>query len=75
MSEIKGQLLGIILTLMVFGATSVIVAHVYATSASKVNDYAHNVEQLAGDEVGFDIPTSNGAFASNAAVEFPGLSY
>jgi len=65
MSEIKGQLLGIILTLMVFGAVSVTIAHVYADSAAKVTNYSKDVEEHAADEVGFEVP--------NAA--FPGLSY
>ena len=69
MSEIKGQLLGIILTLMVFGGVSATIAHVYAQSASKVTDYAQDVEEPAADEVAFNIPNSNGA------VVFPGLSY
>ena len=73
MSEIKGQLLGIILTLMVFGGVSATVAHVYATTAGKVSDYAENVDEAAADEVAFDIPSS-GAINLGTA-EFPGLSY
>ena len=65
MSEIKGQLLGIILTLMVFGAVSVTVAHVYADSAAKVTDYGSSIEQPAADEAGYTIPSA----------AFPGLSY
>ena len=53
MSEIKGQLLGIILTLMVFGGVAATVATVYKTSANKVTWYAENIEGDAGDEVGF----------------------
>ena len=73
MSEIKGQLLGIILTLMVFGAVSITVAHLYGATASKVTNYGTNVEENAADEVGYTIP--NGAAVRNDAVTFPGLSY
>ena len=44
MSEIKGQLLGIILTLMVFAAVSVTIAAVYKTTAGKVTSKASNIE-------------------------------
>ena len=74
MSEIKGQLLGIILTLMVFGGVSATVAHVYADSAAKVTDYAEKIEQPAADEVAYDIPNSSGAILLGTT-EFPGLSY
>lgn len=74
MSEIKGQLLGIILTLMVFGGVSATVAHVYADSAAKVTDYAENIEAPAADEVAYDIPNSSGAINLGTA-GFPGLSY
>ncbi len=74
MSEIKGQLLGIILTLMVFGAISITLAHVYVTSAAKVSTYSDKLEEPAADEVGYSIPT-NGAVVRNDAVTFPGLSY
>ena len=53
MSEIKGQLLGIILTLMVFGGVAATVAKVYSDSASKVTNYADNIEGDAADEVGY----------------------
>ena len=53
MSEIKGQLLGIILTLMVFGGVAATVAKIYADSASKVTNYADNIEVDAADEVGY----------------------
>ena len=49
MSEIKGQLLGIILTLMVFGGVAATVAKIYADSASKVTNYADNIEGDAAD--------------------------
>ena len=73
MSEIKGQLLGIILTLMVFGAVSITIAHVYGATAAKVTNYGTEVEEPAADEVGYTIP--NGAVDRNDAVAFPGLSY
>ena len=79
MSEIKGQLLGIILTLMVFGGVSATIAHVYANSAAKVTDYAENIEEPAADQAGFDIPNSGTYDPNNVAhpaqVSFPGLSY
>ena len=75
MSEIKGQLLGIILTLMVFAGVSVTVASVYAKTAAKVNDYAKNIEEGAADEAAFDLtPFQNQAYIPGN-VEFPGLSY
>lgn len=74
MAEIKGQLLGIILTLMVFGAISITIAHVYVTSAAKVSTYSTDLEEPAADEVGYTIPT-NGAVVRNDLVQFPGLSY
>ena len=46
MSEIKGQLLGIILTLMVFAAVSVTIAAVYRSSANKVSEKANNIEKV-----------------------------
>lgn len=51
MSEIKGQLLGIILTLMVFAAVSVTIAAVYRTSANKVSEKANNIENGAQTEL------------------------
>ena len=56
MSEIKGQLLGIILTIMVFGGVSAAVATVYSVSATKVARYAEKIEKNAGDEIDFDWP-------------------
>lgn len=55
MSEIKGQLLGIILTLMVFAAVSVTVAAVYKQSASKVTQRSENIEDAIDTEL-----TANG---------------
>lgn len=78
MSEIKGQLLGIILTLMVFGAVSVVIASVYSKTAAKVRDYGTNIEVLAADEVGYDIPTEENEDNGNAhgsSFAFPGLSF
>ena len=51
MSEIKGQLLGIILTLMVFAAVSVTIAAVYKTTAGKVTQKANNIENGAQTEL------------------------
>ena len=75
MSEIKGQLLGIILTLMVFGAVSVIIANVYASAATKVSTYSTDVEMNAADEVGYEIPSEGEGFAAPGNVAYPGLSY
>lgn len=66
MSEIKGQLLGIILTLMVFAGVSVTVANLYSRTAGKVSQYGEKIEEPAADEVAFDVQ-QNGAF--------PGLTY
>ena len=51
MSEIKGQLLGIILTLMVFAAVSVTIAAVYKSTAGKVTQKANNIENGAQTEL------------------------
>ena len=56
MSEIKGQLLGIILTLMVFGGVSAAVATVYSVTSRKVERYAENIDHNAGIEIDFDFP-------------------
>ena len=53
MSEIKGQLLGIILTLMVFGGVAATVATIYKDSANKVSWYAENIEGDAANELGY----------------------
>lgn len=74
MSEIKGQLLGIILTLMVFGAVSGIVAHLYKQTANKVTNYGETIDEPAADEVGFDI-NSSGAIRLPTNAAFPGLHY
>ena len=60
MGEIKGQLLGIILTIMVFGGVSAVVATVYNTTADKVTRYAENVENDAAIEIDYSIPSNNG---------------
>ncbi len=73
MSEIKGQLLGIILTLIVFGAISIVLANVYSSSATKVSLFSEHIETGAVDEIGFSVP--NGAVVRNDAVAFTGLSY
>ena len=57
MSEIKGQLLGIILTIIVFGATSVVLAETFhntndevvsqsASETSQINDAINGTGQL-----------------------------
>lgn len=51
MAEIKGQLLGIILTLMVFAAVSITVAAVYRASADKVTDRSVNIEDAVETEL------------------------
>lgn len=43
MSEIKGQLLGIILTVMVFAAISVTIAALYKGTANQVTERSENV--------------------------------
>ena len=75
MAEIKGQLLGIVLTLMVFGAVSIIIAKVYASTAAKVTDYSENIEVEAADQIGYDIPNFGQGFAGPGNVAFPGLTY
>lgn len=60
MSEIKGQLLGIILTLMVFAAVSVTIAAVYKSTADKVTEKANNIENGAQTELDTTNPNSNG---------------
>ena len=51
MSEIKGQLLGIILTLMVFAAVSVTIAAVYKRSASSVTQRSEGIEDSIDTEL------------------------
>ena len=75
MSEIKGQLLGIILTLMVFGGVSATVAAVYSSSASKVSQYAEHIEEPAAGEVDYDTGNSGGAIAAPGQVAYPALHY
>lgn len=62
MGEIKGQLLGIILTLVVFGGVSVAIARVYQKSSEKVTTYSTEAEVNAADQAGYEIPEagSNG---------------
>ncbi len=47
MSEIKGQLLGIILVLIVFGAISVTMVKVFKDTASSVSDKAGEAGEAA----------------------------
>lgn len=42
MSEIKGQLLGIILTIVVFGATSLVLAQTFANTSDQVATQSAN---------------------------------
>ena len=51
MSEIKGQLLGIILTLMVFAAVSVTIAAVYKSSAKSVTQRSEGIEDSIDTEL------------------------
>ena len=60
MSEIKGQLLGIILTLMVFAAVSVTIAAVYKSTAGKVTEKADNIENGAQTQLDSTNPNSSG---------------
>ena len=77
MSEIKGQLLGIILTLMVFAAVSVTVASLYNATAEKVTTYGTNVEIPAAEEVHLDVGNSanEGDFAGPGMVAYPALHF
>ncbi len=79
MSEIKGQLLGIILTLMVFAAVSVTVASLYNSTAEKVTTYGTNVESGAAAEMGQNsagTPVDNdGGIAAPGNVAYPALHY
>lgn len=47
MSEIKGQLLGIVLVLMVFGAVSATVAGIFATTRDTISMKANNITKDA----------------------------
>ena len=47
MSEIKGQLLGIILVLVIFGAVSAAVAQIFADSRAKMETEAGSVTSTA----------------------------
>ncbi len=73
MSEIKGQLLGIILTLMVFAAVSVTIATVYNQTASKVTEHAQNVEQGASQEL--ESGNTGAAIAAPGSVAYPAIHY
>ena len=50
MSEIKGQLLGIILVLIVFGAISVTMATVFKSTAGQVAERSTNLGDAAEDK-------------------------
>ena len=75
MSEIKGQLLGIILTVMVFGAISVVIANVYNKTAGKAQLYSMHIEENSADELGYDIPTTPSGLLPNASFPSELLSY
>ena len=47
MSEIKGQLLGVILVLVIFGSVSVAIAQIFKNSATKMTTEANNITQEA----------------------------
>ena len=49
MSEIKGQLLGIILVLVIFGTVSVAVAQIFKESKDKMNEQATDIVDGAED--------------------------
>ena len=49
MSEIKGQLLGIILVLVIFGTVSVAVAQIFKESKDKMNEQATDIIDGAED--------------------------
>lgn len=51
MSEIKGQLLGIILVLVVFGAISVAMASVYKATGEQIVEKATNPAGAAETEI------------------------
>ena len=76
MSEIKGQLLGIILTLLVFGAVSVVLARVYSNTSGKVIDYSDKVEYEAAGEIGYDEDDLHPSSVAGAgAATFPAIHY
>ncbi len=63
MSEIKGQLLGIILVLIVFGAISVGMVSVFKSTASNVADRASEVTVAAELEAQkTETPSENNGF-------------
>lgn len=49
MSELKGQLLGIIMVLVIFGTVSVAVAQIFKTSKEKITTEATNITKDAED--------------------------
>ena len=49
MSELKGQLLGIIMVLVIFGSVSVAVAQIFKTSRDKINTEATNITEDVED--------------------------
>lgn len=63
MSEIKGQLLGIILVLVIFGAVATTMGMVFTNSLNKVNSKYNETVQIAESQVS----TSAGAAAAAPA--------
>ena len=49
MSEIKGQLLGILLVLIVFGAVSVSMATVFSSTAAQIAEKSEDLEDTVND--------------------------
>ena len=52
MSEIKGQLLGILLVLVVFGAVSATLAGVFTKTANQISEKSENAAEIEVDEDG-----------------------
>ena len=57
MSEIKGQLLGIIMVLIIFGAVSVTVATIFKDSRDKITEKSNDM--TSGVETTLRLPTNN----------------
>lgn len=68
MSEIKGQLLGVILVLIIFAAVSTTMGLVFSQSVNKVSEKYSGVTSSAETQL-----TPGPSAAGGAA--FPGLSY
>lgn len=57
MSEIKGQLLGIIMVLVIFGAVSVTIATLFSTSNEKIVEKSTNLTKPFEDELASSLLT------------------